>query len=154
MEAFITDFIRAVQKRIDKKKFDCTFLLHEAAPNCYSDSEELLYKVTKLPQSVGLFYSYVKYLNILRPRSLELLSLSTMYCIDDRYIVFSKIKDMEIIAFDLNSYNKIEDEFDIVCLSNKFVITKTFPSFITNKVWAWIDRGRIVWEKELYVRGN
>lgn len=68
--------------------------------------------------------------------------------IDNNYLVFASINN-NIIAVNLSEKNEA-DEWDIITLNSHFVITKTIGSFFTNKVWAWIDRGRTIWQEETY----
>ena len=46
-----------------------------------------------------------------------------------------------IIAMDLRDINEA-GERNIVNYQTNFVITKTMASFLNNKIWAWLDRGR------------
>ena len=68
--------------------------------------------------------------------------------IDNNYLVFAFINN-NIIAVNLSEKNEA-DEWDIITLNSHFVITKTIGSFFANKVWAWIDRGRTIWQEETY----
>lgn len=82
-------------------------------------------------------------------RKLVLLPLEEIKIFDDKYLLFSEINSSEKICFDINTINSAE-EWDIVNYSNKFLITKTLSSFLTNKTWAWLERGRKIWDQELY----
>jgi len=150
MVVFVTDFINTIQKKVAKKSISCTIRLEKDMQANDCTDVGYTFDVNILPQSVRLFYSYVHYINIYAPKHFELLSLQQMYCIDHRYIVFSKMDKINLIAFDIGNYNRIDDEFDIVSVHDKYIITKTFSSFITNKVWAWVNRGRVIWKQEFF----
>ena len=52
-----------------------------------------------------------------------------------------------IIAIDIKDINQA-DERNIINYQTNFVITKTLASFLNNKIWAWLDRGRMIWQEE------
>lgn len=68
--------------------------------------------------------------------------------LNKNYLQFALI-DNVIIAADIQKINEA-NEYDIINYETKYVITKTFESFFTNKVWAWIDRKRTIWKEEIY----
>jgi len=53
------------------------------------------------------------------------------------------------VAFDISSINSA-GQWDVVNLNTKYVITLTMASFLTNKIWTWLNRGREVWAEEVY----
>jgi hypothetical protein len=53
---------------------------------------------------------------------------------------------------DLRDINEA-GERNIVNYQTNFVITKTMASFLNNKIWAWLDRGRKIWQKEFLNHG-
>ena len=99
-----------------------------------------------LPKAVSSFYSIYESLTIHSPRYFEILAIKNWSLVDDNYILFSKI-DSYRIAFNIQSLNEAE-EWDIINLESKFVVTKTFKSYLFNKMLAWIDRSRLVWQTE------
>ena len=68
--------------------------------------------------------------------------------LNNNYLQFAKIDDV-IIAVDIRKTNEA-NEWNIVNYETKYVITKTFESFFANKVWAWLDRKRVIWKEEIY----
>ena len=74
-------------------------------------------------------------------KTLELLGVNDIELLENRFLKFSIINNNEIICFDTLEINSA-GEWDILNYNNKFVITKTIPSFLTNKIWAWIDRDK------------
>lgn len=68
--------------------------------------------------------------------------------IDDRYLQLATIGKISIV-FDKSITNEA-GEWNIINRETGFVITKTLSSFLHNKVWAWLDRSRCVWEEETY----
>jgi hypothetical protein len=69
--------------------------------------------------------------------------------LDSQYIKLAAIDNDVVIAFDCSKKNEA-DEWDIINYQSKYVITKTLGSFLNNKIWAWLDRKRKIWDKELY----
>lgn len=67
---------------------------------------------------------------------------------NNRYLQFATIEDV-VIAMDVLKRNEAK-EWDILNFNTKYLITKTLGSFLNNKVWAWLDRGRRIWEEECY----
>lgn len=65
--------------------------------------------------------------------------------LDYKYLQFAKIDDV-IIAVDIRKTNEA-NEWDIINYETKYVITRTFESFFSNKVWAWLDRKRTIWKR-------
>jgi hypothetical protein len=63
--------------------------------------------------------------------------------------MFSRVNGIEIICFDTNNINSA-NEWDIVNYSNNYLITKTIESYLTNKIWAFVDREREFWKQEQY----
>lgn len=80
-------------------------------------------------------------------RQFKLLTFSNYILYEDRYLFFSIMNNGEQICFDIANRNSA-DEWDIINYSNKFIITRTISSYLTNKVWAWLDRGRTIWKDE------
>lgn len=150
MSDFVIDFINAIKKREANGSIKCCLNLQKKNSVDRDLYPIKLYDSYFLPESMKLFYSKVESVSVYEPESFEIYPMSDIYNCDERYVVFSKINNSHHIALDLYGYNKISGEFDIVSLENKFIITKTFSSLITNKVWAWIDRKRIIWEEELF----
>ena len=68
-------------------------------------------------------------------------------CLDGRLMPFATFDHRRRTAFDPSSI-RVADQWDIVNPDTGFRVTHTFASFITNKVWAWIDRNRPVWLDE------
>ena len=67
--------------------------------------------------------------------------------LNNNYLQFAQIDNI-VIAADLQKVNEA-NEYNIVNYETKYVITKTFESFFTNKVWAWLDRKRTIWKEEI-----
>jgi len=68
--------------------------------------------------------------------------------LDSRYIKLASV-DNVVIAFDCSKKNEA-GEWDIINYQSKYVITKTLGSFLNNKIWAWLDRKRKIWDEELH----
>ena len=77
---------------------------------------------------------------------------SVSFCIsdvDNNYLQLAQI-DSVTIVFDKTSINDA-GEWNIINRETGFVITKTLSSFLNNKIWAWLDRSRCIWNEEIYI---
>lgn len=141
---YIIDFKNALLKRISADKIKCEFFDQNTLTH-----NPILSNINIPPNINSYINSYQPVIIKNNERVIELLHSSKFEMFENRFLMFSKINNIEIICFDTFNIN-FAHEWDIVNYSNKFVITKTISSFITNKIWAWIDRGRVIWDVENY----
>jgi hypothetical protein len=137
---FVSDFYKAIDKR--KSNLNCLQISS-------NNSELFICKLEtkKISSNLNAFLSEFKPLSFsYNDRYFQLLSFSDWELFEDSYLLFSYLGS-ERICFNIKELNNA-DEWDIVSYNNKYVITKTISSYLTNKAWAWIDRGRKVWEDE------
>ncbi len=66
--------------------------------------------------------------------------------LENRYLLFARIGE-HVFCFDFQSGNAA-NQWDIIEYTSKYLVTLTIGSFLLNKVWAWLDKGRAIWEKE------
>lgn len=66
--------------------------------------------------------------------------------LDNRYLPFARI-EKHLFCFDTQKLNKAS-QWDILEYHSKYLVTLTIGSFLLNKVWAWLDKGRVIWENE------
>jgi hypothetical protein len=98
-----------------------------------------------LPDAIMSFYRQIEFLEIINPRKFNVLSIKEMV-MENNYLMFSNINNTKI-CFDTRTVNSA-GEWDIINFDSKFIITKTLASYLTSKMWAWIDRGREIWNEE------
>lgn len=138
LEQTISDFILAINKRSNSQRLVLENL-------CMKDDFEM----DKLPANLKLVLEKLNGLNIKsNQRNLQFLCKKN-YFQNKFYLKFVQIGEDINIGFDLTQYNEAR-EWNIINIDSGFVITKTLSSFLTNKVWAWIDRGREIWKEEIY----
>jgi len=143
--SFISDFRSALKKREDKNNLSYDIKIE--TDNALESIESLV--GSHIPRSAKEMYTAFNGVYIYKPRSFELLNTIDIELFDNRYLIFA-LMDKEVrICFDTSCINNA-GEWDIINYNDKYLITKTLASFITNKVWAWIDRGRIVWKEERF----
>lgn len=65
---------------------------------------------------------------------------------ENRYLPFARI-GTRLFCFDTQELNKA-NQWDILEYHSKYLVTLTIGSFLLNKVWAWLDKGRVIWEDE------
>jgi hypothetical protein len=140
---FVNDFIRRIERLKKANIISCSITYREE----HEYSIEVKKEEIEFPKNILYYYSRIDSLNIIQPRQIEILSVKNMSIMEHRYLHFANINVVEKICFDMSKQNEAK-EWDIINLSNNFLITKTISSFMTNKVWAWIDRGREIWKEE------
>jgi hypothetical protein len=138
---FINELIKALNKKQNSNKISCVI---DTGNIEFNSKENLNY-----PASVQALYSNINGLKISEPRAFELLRFTDLELIDGKYLYFALINENQQICFDVTSLNAA-GEWDIVELENKYLITKTLASFLTNKIWAWVERSRTIWKEESY----
>lgn len=141
--SFISDFLKRIEK-LEKANI-ISYSIEYC--NNHDDLITMEEKRIKFPRNILCLYNQIQFLNITQPRQFEILSIDNMSIVENRYLHFSNINFSEKLYFDTFKRNEAE-EWDIINLSDDFIVTKTIGSFLTNKVWAWIDRGREIWKEE------
>lgn len=136
---YITGFYNAVKRRGKHKNI----LYFMPKSHCgYSDQSVFSQSELTLPSQVDFYIKNIIPITILsKNKTIELLGVNDIELLENRFLKFSVINNNEIICFDTLEINSA-GEWDILNYNNKFVITKTIPSFLTNKIWAWIDRDK------------
>ena len=66
--------------------------------------------------------------------------------LENRYLPFARI-EKHLFCFDTQKLNKA-GQWDILEYQSKYLVTLTIGSFLLNKVWAWLEKGRAIWENE------
>lgn len=97
------------------------------------------------PEQVKLFYSACNGLKTNDP-ALEIKSLSELV-IEQSKIEFAVINKQHSLSFDLSGTNDA-GQWDIINSKTKFIVTKTMASFWSNKIFAWLDKRRPIWQEE------
>ncbi|MDR3237037.1 MAG: hypothetical protein LBT84_00875 [Spirochaetia bacterium] len=139
----IESFISALKNKKERGNIDYQLALNTIE----KPLKNIQIKGINVPENISVFYLKISSLYICTPRCLELLSPMNFEIIDKRYIWFSTINKVNKICFDFKYLNSAK-QWDIINLDTKFLITQTLSSYITNKIWAWIDRERKIWENE------
>jgi hypothetical protein len=99
------------------------------------------------PENVLFILKNLKSITINHPRLFYFYSMCDVKILENNYLHFALLNDNQQICFDTSKINSA-GEWDIINYENKYLITMTISSFLTNKVWAWIDRGRQIWREE------
>jgi len=142
VQQYIQDFLKALDKKQKQKKIICSINFEEVK----------IYKKMKgfnIPEYFLNMFSAFNGLLIDSPKYFELHKFEEIEILENRFLHFATIGNDNKICFDMERYNSA-NEFDIVCYNNKYIITSTLSSFITNKIWAWVERGREIWKEEIY----
>jgi hypothetical protein len=142
---YLIDFKNALSKRLKNSRIECVFC-NEI--NCKEDI--LILSNINIPINIEQYITNYTPIIIQKiNHSIELLKISDFEIIDNRFLMFSRVNGIEIICFDTNNINSA-NEWDIVNYSNNYLITKTIESYLTNKIWAFVDREREFWKQEQY----
>lgn len=142
--SYIKDLKNALDRRRKKEYITYSIVLSKSTS---IETNSYFIKKYKLPNKIIPFYQEILSLDIDKPRKLKLLSPQEFKIIDDKYLLFSIIDNKYLIGFDMRFINEA-GEWNIVNIENHFIITKTLSSYLTNKLWAWIDRNRTIWDNE------
>ena len=138
---FVDEFIQ----RIESPKVTNNYTIDIEYKNDMSNLDFI--KEHNAPLSIICFFNKIQHIKIIQPREFQILRPVEMELIDDKYIHFSNVNKHQKICFDISKTNAA-GEWDIIAYPNIFLITKTMGSYITNKTWAWVDRGREIWTDE------
>jgi len=145
METYIKNLLQALENKQKKKQIDYLVSLSDHIGFDKITNIEL----KQLPQSISSFYSIIDQLNINSPRFFEILPITEMKMLNDKLLWFSNINRTEKICFNTEKLNNA-GEWDIVGFKNNYIITQTLSSYICNKLWAWVERNRKIWEEEIF----
>ena len=143
--SFINDFRLSLEKKKAQDKI--AFCLEGDDDSLGIILEKLLDK--EVPRAVEGLLTNFQGLEISFPRHFSIYKWSDMVLLENRFLCFAVMNENVKICFDTQELNTAK-EWDIMNYSNRYLITHTTASFLTNKVWAWINRSRIVWEEEVY----
>ena len=102
----------------------------------------------EFPKEVVSLYQSFNGLSVEKP-------MLKIHCIKDLansagLIEFAVFNGSEPVAFNSSKINQA-GQWSIVNADTGFEITLTLASFLTNKVWAWLHRGREIWAEETYM---
>ena len=97
------------------------------------------------PEQVKLFYSACNGLKTNDP-ALEIKPLSELV-IEQAKIEFAVFNKQHSLSFDLSCINEA-GQWDIINSKTEFKVTKTMAGFWSNKIFAWLDKGRPIWQEE------
>ena len=142
----INSFQKAIQKRLEENLIQIENLKDEKNLINNEDTINL-----NFPADVLFVLKNLQSINIKYPRSFCFYSVSNVKVIENHFLQFALLNDTQRICFDTSKINSA-GEWDIINYENKYLITMTMSSFLVNKVWAWLDRGRHIWEEEYFPR--
>ena len=130
---------------INLKKQDAKYSINPGVTGYQLENSQALLGEA-FPEQVADFYRNCNGLNV--KDKLEIYKLEDLQKCGS-LIEFAIFDNKHSIAFDISSLN-IAGHWDIVNSKNNLIITHTMASFTTNKIWAWLHRGRQVWDEEIY----
>ena len=97
----------------------------------------------KFPEQVKLFYKMYNGITIDNPH-LVVYPLENLVIDNNSIIHFARINHTCELGLDAAKMNEA-NQWNIITISDGFLITLTFASFWSNKIWAWIDNQRAIW---------
>lgn len=124
------------------KRKNLTYELGEPASQAQLQKAENKLKII-FPNQLRLFYTHYNGLKVEEP-SLEILQVENLTK-QNNVIHFCNINNHVKLCFDCEKINQA-GQWNIVTCEDSFVITLTFSSFWSNKIWAWIDKRREIWK--------
>ena len=96
-----------------------------------------------VPDIVAAFYRCHDGLDVQEP-ALEMYSVERLVLRDPGLVPFCVFDHTHELAYDVAARNQA-GQWDIVAVPSRVVLTRTLPSFWSNKLFAWIDKRRPVW---------
>lgn len=138
---YVDDFIRRIEKMISTDQISAIIKI-----NSKFEYKNIPF-ANNIPQGISDLYCKLNSLQIIYPRQFELLPIEQFRLINDKYLYFATINHIEKLGFNILQTN-VAGEWDIVNTNNDFRITYTLGSFLTTKIWRWINWGKEIWQEE------
>ena len=97
-------------------------------------------------ETIDLLGSNLHGLSIKNEKRTIVFSFGTL--LENRYLPFARIEN-HLFCFDTQNFNNA-NQWDILEYKSKYLVTLTIGSFLLNKVWAWLEKRRAIWENESF----
>ncbi|XXF77594.1 SMI1/KNR4 family protein [Myxococcaceae bacterium GXIMD 01537] len=120
-------------------------LRFQLSPPATEDALEQVARVigAPLPSQVLLFYRAYNGMLVEEP-NLRVLPVEELKLASAGRVPFAMVGDGHWLAFEVGARN-VADQWDIVSMDTRAVVTLTMASFWSNKVFAWLDNRRAIW---------
>lgn len=138
---YVDDFIHRIEKMISTDQISAIIKI-----NSKFEYKNIPF-ANNIPQGISDLYCKLNSLQIIYPRQFELLPIEQFRLINDKYLYFATVNHIEKLGFNILQTN-VAGEWDIVNTNNDFRITYTLGSFLTTKIWRWINWGKEIWQEE------
>jgi hypothetical protein len=99
------------------------------------------------PEQVRWFYQHHNGLLIESP-ALNVLSLDQLYYLAPEDLCFALVDQQHHLCFDVSHLNE-SAQWDLIAAESRYRVTYTMASFWSNKLWAWINQRRAIWQPEV-----
>lgn len=96
-----------------------------------------------LPEQLCSFYLHVNGLDVADP-ALQVLPIEELRRSGDGLIRFATLDHCHHLALDSENSNEA-GQWSVVSEATGYVVTLTFASFWSNKIFAWLDKRRKIW---------
>lgn len=100
----------------------------------------------KFPEQVKWFYQACNGLRVSVP-AISVKPVSELKVDQKCKIEFAVFDNQHVLSFDAERINEA-GQWTIINSKTGFVVTKTMASFWSNKIFAWLDNRRTIWEVE------
>jgi hypothetical protein len=140
----LEEFETSLKNRAERSRVQYTL-------NPAASAQEILdaeVRLGKLPEQVCLFYSRFNGLLISQP-FLEILSLESLNKDQNGKVPFCTFGNEATLCFNTTGLNEA-DQWTIENYKSQYVVTLTMASFWSNKIFAWLDQRRHIWEEEKF----
>lgn len=144
-------YLDHLELRLEKRAAAGTFVIERGVPAAEGAvvmTEQRL--GLTLPAQVRDFYRRTNGFAVVTPR-FRALGLDAL-ALDGGLLPFAVFADEHVVAFHTEGLNDA-CQWDIVVASDRRRLTLTMASFCTNKIWAWLERGRRVWSADRRTEG-
>jgi hypothetical protein len=97
-----------------------------------------------VPAQVKQFYLHYNGLHLDQP-ALDILPLADLDFVAPGSLHFATVDNIHRLCFDTTHLNT-RFQWNIIAIESGYWVTLTMASFWSNKIWAWIDKNRPIWQ--------
>jgi cell wall assembly regulator SMI1 len=97
----------------------------------------------QFPEQMKVFYRHYDGLSVAAP-AIVVHRLADLSWTSPSALRFATLDNQHDLHLDTSHLN-VADQWDVVSSDNGEIVTRTWASFWSNKLWAWVDKGRAIW---------
>lgn len=98
------------------------------------------------PQQMRQFYLSYNGITVEEP-PIEIAALSQLKFIATSHLYFATVDKSHSLYLDVSTLNAA-GQWDICVVETNYRVTLTLASFWSNKLWAWVEKKRPIWQEQ------